>query len=45
MSVVKPRGLVGDFMLRAVFENEGTKEFIASRGGVISIAIRDYIVG
>ncbi len=32
-------------MRKAVFENDSIKEFIADRGGVISIVIRDYIVG
>ncbi len=32
-------------MQRACFEDHGVEKFIAARSGVISIAVRDYIVG
>lgn len=32
-------------MKKAVFENDAIKEFIADRGGALTVVIRDYIVG
>jgi hypothetical protein len=35
----------GEIMRRVIFEHQSVEDFIASRGGMLTIDIRDYIVG